>query len=72
MPLVITEDIHSPPKIVIMTAEVTVPRTIKAPGGIRVATCPTQMVCTSMERMITRGSFGEHGKITTTLSRDLR
>ena len=41
MPSVITEDIHSPPKIVIMTAEVTVPNNIKAPGGITIATCPT-------------------------------
>ena len=39
--MVITEDIHSPPKIVIRTTMVTVPRNIKAPGGIRVATSPT-------------------------------
>ena len=41
IPLVITEDMHSPPKIVIMIAQVTVPRIIKAHGGIRVATIPT-------------------------------
>ena len=40
--MVLTEDIHLPPKIVTMTAtEVTVPCYIKAPGGTTVATCPT-------------------------------
>ena len=38
----ITEDIHSPPKIVIMTATVvTVPWEVKAPGGTIVATTLT-------------------------------
>ena len=38
----LTEDIHLPPKIVIMTATVvTVPWHIKAPGGTKVATTPT-------------------------------
>ena len=38
----LTEDIHLPPKIEIMTATVvTVPWEIKAPGGTIVATTPT-------------------------------
>ena len=42
IPLRITEDIHLPPKIVIMTsAVITVPWEIKAPGGTEVATTPT-------------------------------
>ena len=42
IPLRLTEDIHLPPKIVIMTvAVVTVPCNIKAPGGITLATAPT-------------------------------
>ena len=42
IPLRLTEDIHLPPKIVIMTATVvTVPCNIKAPGGTKIATSPT-------------------------------
>ena len=38
----ITEDIHLPPKIVIMTAAVvTVPSFVKAPGGTIIATTAT-------------------------------
>ena len=38
----LTEDIHLPPKIVIMTATVvTVQGNIKAPGGTIIATTPT-------------------------------
>ena len=43
IPLVLTEDIHLPPKIVTMTAAevLTVPCIVKAPGGTMIATTPT-------------------------------